>query len=153
MKFFTKPRLICTLLLAAIAGALFFSYTVNPKLQRTLLYFRQSGGSTGVEERYLPQSSGKELAVLIVDELLLGPFDHNLLRFCDPELRPRTCFVRKSALYLDLPAQILTPQVKTPDFHTVYMLLRKNILTNCKDIDTVYIYIDGVPAYMQNAAL
>lgn len=151
MSFFTKPRLICWSLLSVIAGILFLSYMASPKRERTLLYFPQNDNGIGVEERYLPQLSESEFAVSLIDELLLGPTDHRFLRFADPELRPRSCFVRNSALYIDLPAQVLTPDVKTPDFHTVYTLLRKNIAVNCKNIDAVHFYIDGVPVYVKNS--
>ena len=151
MNFFTKPRMICWLLLSVIAGVLFLSYMTSPKQERALLYFQQSDGSIGIEERYLPHLSESEFAVSLIDEMLLGPTDHRFLRFADPELRPRSCFVRNSALYIDLPEQVLTPDVKTPDFHTVYTLLRKNIAVNCKNIDAVYFYIDGVPVYVKNS--
>ena len=150
MSFFTKQRLICWSLLSVIAGILFLSYMASPKLERALLYFPQSDGSIGIEERYLPQHPESEFAVLLVNELLLGPADHRFLRFSDPELLPRSCFVRDNALYIDFPAQVLTPSVKTPDFYTVYSLLRKNIAVNCKSINTVYFYIDGMPAYVKN---
>ena len=151
MNFFTKPRLICWLLLSVIAGVLFLSYMTGPKRERTLLYFPQNDNGIGVEERYLPQLSESEFAVSLIDELLLGPTDHRFLRFADPELLPRSCFVRDNALYVDLPAQILTPSVKTPDFYTVYTLFLKNIAANCKYITAVYFYVDGVPIYVKNS--
>ena len=147
MSFFTKPRLICWSLLSVIAGILLLSYMASPKLERALLYFPQSDGSIGIEERYLPQHPESEFAVLLVNELLLGPADHRFLRFSDPELLPRSCFALDNALYIDFPARILTPNVKAPDFYTVYTLLQKNITVNCKHVDSVYVYIDGVPAY------
>ena len=149
MSFFTKPRLICWGLLAVISGVLFVSYMMNPKMERTLLYFPANDHTVGVEERYLPQLPESEFAVSLVNELLLGPSDHRFLRFADPQLRLRSCFVRDNALYVDLPAQVLTPAVKTLDFYTVYTLLQKNITVNCKHIDSVCFYIDGVPAYQQ----
>ena len=151
MNFFTKPRMVCWLLLSVIAGVLFLSYMTSPKQTRTLLYFPQNDGGTGIEERYLPPLSESELAVSLVNELLLGPADHRFLRFADPELLPRSCFVRDKALYVDFPAQVLTPKVKTPDFYTVYTLFRKNIAVNCKNITTVYFYIDGMPIYVKNS--
>ena len=147
MSFFTKPRLICWLLLGIIAGVLFLSYMMNPKRERVLLYFQRNSGELGVEERYIPELSAGELAVSLVTELLLGPIEHTFLRLTDPDVRPRSCFVRGNALYLDLPGRVLTPKVNTPDFHTVYMLLQKSITANCSGIDAVYMYIDGVPAY------
>ncbi len=151
MNFFTKPRIICWLLLSFIVGVLFVSYMISPKQARTLLYFPQGDGGVGVEERYLPPLSEPEFAVSLVNELLLGPADHRFLRFADPELLPRSCFVRDNALYVDLPAQILTPSVKTPDFYTVYTLFLKNIAVNCKYITAVYFYVDGVPIYVKNS--
>ena len=147
MSFFAKPRLICWLLLSVIAGVLFLSYTLNVKLERVLLYFQQNDGTVGVEERYLPRIPESEFAVSLINEMLLGPADHRFLRFSAPELRPRSCFVRGNVLYVDLPAQILTPNIKTSDFYTVYTLFQKNIAVNCKSIDAVYVYIDGTPAY------
>ena len=151
MSFFTKPRLICWLLLSVIAGVLFLSYIMSPKRERTLLYFLQSDGGIGIEERYLPQFPESEFAVLLVNELLLGPADHRFLHFANPELRPRSCFVRDNSLYVDLPVQILTPNVRTPDFYTVYTLFCKNIAVNCKNIHTVYFYIDGASVYVKNS--
>lgn len=152
MSFFTKPRLMCWLLLIGIAAALLLSYMINPKTQRALLYFQRADGSIGTEERYLPQFPVKDLPISLVEEMLLGPADHDFLRFCDPQLLPTRCFVRNDSVYVDLPSQVLTPKVKTPDFHTVYTLFRKNILTNCKSIRGIYLYIDGIPAYSNPAA-
>ena len=151
MNFFTKPRMICWGLLVVIAGVLFLSYITSPKRERTLLYFPQSDGDVGIEERYIPQVSEVEYAVSLMHELLLGPVDHRFLHFADPELRLRSCFMRDNALYVDLPAQVLTPNVKTPDFYTVYTLFRKNIAVNCKNIAAVYFYIDGTPIYVKNS--
>ena len=151
MSFFTKPRLICWLVISVIVGVLFLSYMKYPKQKRTLLYFPQSDGGTGIEERYLPPLSDSEFVVSLINELLLGPADHRFLRFADPELLPRSCFVRDNTLYVDLPAQVLTSNVKTPDFYTVYTLFRKNIAVNCKNIDAVYFYIDGMPVYVKNS--
>ena len=147
MSFFTKSRSICWLLLVVIAGVLFVSYMMNPKMERTLLYFPTNDNTVGIEERYLPKLSEPHFGVSLVKELLLGPTDHRFLYFADPQLQPRSCFVRDNALYVDLPVQILTSNIKTPDFYTVYTLLQKNITINCKSIDTVYVYIDGTRAY------
>ncbi|WP_252722308.1 GerMN domain-containing protein [Treponema medium] len=124
---------------------------MNPKQERTLLYFAANDDTVGVEERYLPHLPESKFAVSLVNELLLGPSDHRFLRFADPELLPRSCFVRDNVLYVDLPAQVLTPDVKAPDFYTVYTLFRKNIAINCKGITTVYFYIDGMPIYVKNS--
>lgn len=153
MSFFTKSRLICWGLLSVIAGVLFISYMMNPKMERTLLYFPTNDNTVGIEERYLPKLSEPHFGVSLVKELLLGPTDHRFLYFADPQLQPRSCFVRNNALYVDLPAQVLTPNVKTPDFYTVYTLFRKNIAVNCKDINAVYFYIDGVPVYVKNSQI
>lgn len=150
MHFFTKPRLICWLLLTGIAAALFISYMIKPQYKRVILYFPHSSGSVRAEERYIPPSTESDFAASLVTELLLGSVHHTAERFTDPEIRPRSCFVRNRALYLDLPRQVLTPKVHTPDFHTFYTLLQKAITVNCKDIDTVYVYIDGVPVYQQS---
>ncbi len=147
MNFFTKPRLICWLLLSIIAGVLFFSYKKDPQQQRALLYFQWHNGEFGIEERYIPELPEQDFAVSLVRELLLGPMQHAFLHLTDPEICPRSCFVRNRALYVDLPVQVLAPQTATPDFYTVYTLLQKNIMTNCKNIDRIYMYIDGIPAY------
>ena len=151
MSFFTKPRLVCWLLLSVISGVLFSSYIMSPKQNRVLLYFPQSNGGIGIEERYLPQLPASEFTISLVNELLLGPADHRFLHFADSDLRLRSCFVRDNALYVDLPIQVLTPNVKTPDFYTVYTLFQKNIAVNCKSITTVYFYIDGMPVYIKNS--
>ena len=151
MSFFTKSRLICWGLLSVIAGVLFISYMMNPKMERTLLYFPTNDNTVGIEERYLPQLPASEFTISLVNELLLGPADHRFLHFADSDLRLRSCFVRDNALYIDLPIQVLTPNVKTPDFHTVYTLFQKNIAVNCKSITTVYFYIDGMPVYIKNS--
>ena len=147
MSFFTKPRLICWLLLAGIAGALFVSYMIHPHYKRTILYFPRQGGGIAAEERYIPQPAESDFAVAVVTELLLGPVQHTAMRVTDPEIRPRSCFVRSRILYLDLPLQVLKPKSPVADFYTLYSVLQKNITVNCKDIDAIYVYIDGVPAY------
>ena len=149
MNFFTKSRLICRMLLAGIAGALFVSYMINPRSKRVVLYFPQNGGGISVEERYLPQELKADCAVSVVRELLLGPALHTAQRLTAPEVRPHSCFVRGSSLYVDFPSLILTPELPMPDFYTLYTLLQKNIEINCKNIDSIYVYIDGVPVYRQ----
>lgn len=151
MSLLTKQRLICLLLLGCIAGAVFLSYAAGQKYRRLLFYFQRTDGQTiGTEERYVPHSAARHPAVTVVEELLLGPFRHEFLHITDPDIPVNRCFVRKDAVYIDLPAQVLSPRVKTSDFHTAYRLLKKNIVTNCKDIRTVYLYIDGVPAYQKD---
>lgn len=147
MSFFTKPRLACYLALGVIAVVWLLTCSADPQLDRVHLYFPQHDNKTGVEKRCIALTSKQERVVSLVNELLLGPMDHRFLRLADPSVRPRSCFVRGSECYIDFPARILTPRSRTPDWRTVFSLFRKNIMMNCKNIDTVYFYIDGTPSY------
>ena len=143
MHFFTKPRLISWFLLSMIAGALFFSYMSGPRQERTLLYFQRYNGELGVEERYIPTLPGQDLAVTLVHELLLGPADRDFLHLTDPEVQPRSCFVRGNALYVDLPAHALTP-------HTPSIRCFKKILRQIAKTSPVFICISTEPPHTQN---
>ncbi len=130
----------------ALTGSVFFSLYKNRNTV-TLFFQSASDGSVVAEKRYIPKTGTQSDALLIVDELLLGPIDHTLLRFTDSDISPNSCFIRSDCLYLDLPATVLQSEQKTADFKTFYTLLQKALHKNVSDIKTMYLFIDGVPAY------
>lgn len=150
MRFSTIVKLIGCLAVIVSASAILWIWQRSLQLQYADLYFQLHDGGIGTEKRYIPSVYGKEYAILLIDELLLGPADHRFLRFTDPSVRPRNCFVRGGVLYIDFSEQILKPHVKTPNWQTVFALLRENIRRNCKNIDSVYFYIEGIPSYKGN---
>ncbi len=134
-----------------IIGSVFFSLYKNRNAV-TLFFQSAADGSVVAEKRYIPKTGTQSDALLIVDELLLGPMDHTLLRFTDSEISPNSCFIRSGCLYLDLPAAVLKSEEKTTDFKTFYTLLQKAISKNIKGVKSVSLFIDGVPAYQQESA-
>lgn len=150
MHFRTIVKLIGCLALIASVGVIFWIRQGSLQSQYADLYFQLHDGGIGTERRYIPSIYGKEYAILLIDELLLGPADHRFLRFTDPSVRPRNCFVRGRALYVDFSEHILKPRAKTPDWQKVFALLRENIRRNCKNIDSIYFYIEGMPSYIGN---
>ncbi|CEM63215.1 hypothetical protein DWQ65_11690 [Treponema phagedenis] len=148
MIFFNKTRIICWSILGILIIVLSLGYVTGTKRVRYLLFFQNlRNGNISCEQRYVPVQKFEDPVTALVSELLLGPQNHDFLRFADPETQANSCFVRGSDLYLDLPASILAPKIKTPDFHTVYELLKKNIFLNCKNVKQLYLYIDGRAAY------
>ncbi len=147
MTFMQKGRLFAVLILtAAVLTGVFF--IVQRKANTVTLFFQsKADGSLVAEKRYLFKTQNKHEAELLVDELLLGPMDRALLHFTDSDVQPNSCFVRSGCLYLDLPARVLVSKEKTADFKTLHTALQKTISENVNEIDTVYLFVDGVPAY------
>ena len=156
MQYITKTRIICWILLTGIALTLTAMHT-GVKSDRLLLYFQDTNGTIGTEVRYVPRAAQKSLSSTVVTELLLGPVDRRFLKLVNPQVIPHSCFLRSGTLYINFPESILFPPEtgsesdtgNNLDFKTVYTLMRKNILTNCKDVQAVCIYIDGRQVYEQ----
>ena len=157
MHYITKTCVSCWILLAGIVIALTATYA-GSQSDRLLLYFEDDAGKIGTEVRYVPHNSNKPLSETVLTELLLGPINRRFTKLANPWIVPNTCFLRNGIFYVDFPEAILSPpeipsayaKEKNLDFKTVYQLINKNILTNCKEVQSVYISVCGRQVYTES---
>ncbi len=144
---FLKTKIISGILLLAIITSVFFLNS-NKKYDRLVLFFKNSiTKEIECEIRYIPKQSIKAFEEAFCEELILGPVNHQNYVFLHKKNFLNSCFVKNSVLYMDFPETFLT--VIKDDFTNdeIAYLLEKNIFTNCKNIKSAFISINGRKIY------
>ena len=100
------------------------------------------------EVRYLAAEGRDPLAVFLAD-LLLGSSGKEHVQPFASKCELARCFARGSAAYIDIAASDLEKTVSDPLFSDKCALFKKNVFTNFKNIDTIYLYFDGVEVYAE----
>ncbi len=139
-------KIVAVALLAFTLVLLGIFNVVNGSYTRMLLFFDHAHtGRQMTEVRYL-KTLTKPLAVHIVDELLLGPVNHDFSSLFVTSSRANRCFVDGSVLYVDVPATAFNIDgiAKASLPKRSFELLKKNVFENCPDIKEIYVYVDGV---------
>jgi hypothetical protein len=136
---------VCAGLLMLILVSTLF----HPWTDRSLFYFPEATQKgISAEIRYIPHASGADARLeQYVSELLLGPGTPGVLPLYSRNTFVRDAYVRKGAAYIDLSADALSP-VSTPvPQEKAYALFKKNVCTNFRNVDKIYLYIDGIEVY------
>jgi len=136
---------------ACILFLVLVSFLFHPLVKRSVFYFPDARtGRTCSEIRYLPHTHGLDARLsLYVDELLLGPIHPGYLRLYNKNVHRVTCFVRNHAAYIDIsPASPLSdPEVASAP--KAFSFFKKNVFTNFKNLDKIYLYLDGIEVYSE----
>jgi hypothetical protein len=121
----------------------------HPSTDRSLFYFPESGkNGVSAEVRYIPHARGADARLsLYVAELLLGPGAPGLLPLYSRNTAVRAAFVRKGSAYVDISAEALSAGDSPVSQEKAYSLFKKNVCTNFRNIDKIYLYIDGIEVY------
>ncbi len=145
---YIKTKIIAGTLLLGIM--LFAAYTVvfNNKHDRFVLFFKNSiTKQIETEIRFVPKQTIKPKEVAFIEELLLGPVNHNQYAFLNPNEKPNSCFVKNGVLYIDFSENFLESIQNDFDNEDISELLKKNIFTNCLNINSVFISVNGAKIY------
>ena len=100
------------------------------------------------EVRYLDTEGRDPLAVFLSD-FLLGSSGRERVQPFASKCELNRCFVRGNVAYIDIAASDLEKAVSDPLFYDKFELFKKNVCTNFKNIDTIYLYFDGVEVYAE----
>jgi hypothetical protein len=131
---------------------LFFSIIIGSDTRRSVFFFPDmKKGRVRTEIRYLPDKNKMdERLSLYVSELLLGPITPNLRPLYNKGTVVINCFVRKNVAYIDLSSAALLPQSSITSSDIAYKLFKKNVCTNFRNIDKIYMYFDGIEVYRES---
>lgn len=131
-----------------VSGAAFYFYKYHC---RQIFYFESYDSSRiCTETRYSEKKDGDEEIRAFVDDLLLGPMTNRFKFLFSSGTRTEFCFSNGKELYVGLSKQALFVDSETFNMRKNVSLLRKNIVKNFTNINKIYIYIDGKPAFTEN---
>ncbi len=145
---FIKTKIIAGILLLLISGFAVYTGFQNRKYNRFVMFFKNSiTKEIETEIRFVPKQLNKPKEVLFFEELMLGAVNHEHYLFLNPEEKLNSCFVKDTVLYIDFPESFL--QSVKDDFNSddISFLLEKNIFTNCLNINSVFISVNGTKIY------
>ena len=149
-KFLSIKRAAAPLLLAAAAGLLLAGCSAKGRDRRVFLFPAPAPSASSdnpiKEVRYLAAEECDPLAVFLSD-LLLGSSGRERVQPFAAKCKLNRCFVRGSAAYIDISASDSDKTLGDPFFSDKCALFKKNVFTNFKNIDTIYLYFDGVEVY------
>ena len=140
--------LVCAALLAVVFITLLF----RPASTRAVFFFPETGtAKVRTEIRYLPAEHGLDSRIaLYVGELLLGPMNHGYTALYDTDSRIVRCFTGNKALYVDISSEALESGTGSVPPDTAFSLFKKNVFTNFRNLDKIYLYINGIEVYSSN---
>ncbi len=142
------PIFIISLVIIAVFVLSFFWYTVAKDYhRRTFIFPSADNGKYIIEYRNLTKKPHQGEIQLYIDEILLGSTVERTKRLFAPETRVISCFERDHVLYLNLSSDILQMGDGVIEIREGTELLKKNIMKNFSEIDSVEIYIEGKSAF------
>lgn len=137
------------------AGIIFFvfiSLFFRPAMRRSIFFFPENlTGKIRSEIRYLPKTRTlDDRFSLYVNELLLGPTVPEFKPLYNINVRVLRSFIRNSTSYIDLsPLALEIGTEGIPSFEA-FSLFKKNVFTNFRNVDNIYMYINGLEVYSGN---
>ena len=108
-----------------------------------------SSGGNPVREARLLDTEGRDPLAAFLSDLLLGSLGREHIQPFASKCSLGRCFVGGSAAYIDISAADFDKAVSDPLFAYKCELFKKNVFTNFKNIDTIYLYFDGVEVYAE----
>ena len=145
-------QIVSFLVCVGIMGILFFTVLFNHGTRRSVFFFPNSMTNALCSEiRYLPVVHGKDATLeLYVSEVLLGSADPDRKPLFNHGTTVLSCFIRKNMAYIDLSAEATVPERGTTASITACEIFKKNVCTNFRYIDKIYLYFDGIEVYSDN---
>lgn len=108
-------------------------------------------GILAKEMRYIPKTEKREnLLSSFINELLLGPIDPDYLPIYSSQTKLEDAFIRNKIAYINISKEACFPATDIVSSNDAYRCLKKNVFTNFRNVDKIYIYIDGVELYREN---
>ena len=149
-------RIASAVLFLAGCVALLGSGLLEKGRMRSVFFFPLSTSSDiapsdaklSAETRYLDIGDGeREPLCVYLSEYLLGSSEPGRAAPFASRCSVKRCFVRGDAAYIDLAPADSDQVLADPYFSYRCGLLEKNICTNFRNIDTIFLYFDGIEVY------
>ena len=143
------PFVYVAAFLAVGAISLVF-YMVNFPGHKKNFYFQSLDDNENyIEFRYIKGNAVQGDTQFIIDELLLGPGTNRFARLFASGTHVEFCGEQDGVLYVGLSRDALEVQLEDESRNRCSIqegvaLLKKNVLKNIKNINTVEVFIDGV---------
>jgi hypothetical protein len=139
---------VCMLVLILVS----FTAVAGPPVRRSVFFFENAkNGKIRTEVRYIPRVHGYDAKLsLFVSELLLGSMQPEYAPLFNTGVRLERCFSRKGSAYSELSSEALLPEFGVTDSSKAFEIFKKNVCTNFRNVDKIYMYIDGIEVYSEN---
>ena len=142
------PALSCVIAILVVFLFSLFMYHKNAQGKRYVFIFPSVEENQYVlETRYLRENPVKDNLSYFADELLLGSGLERTKHLFTPGARVLSCFERNHVLYVNLSQDLLQMGDGVIEIREGTELLKKNIMKNFSEIDSVEIFIEGKSAF------
>ena len=147
-----KQKNLAVFITSLVISGLFvfslFCYIVSKNSSRRIFIFPSAeNGKYIIEYRNLPEKPHQGDINLYIDEILLGSTVERTKLLFTPGTRLLSCFERNHILYVNLSGDLLQMGEGVIEIREGTELLKKNIMDNFSEIDSVEIYIEGKTAF------
>ena len=139
---------ITSLVIAGLFVFSLFCYIVSKNTSRRSFIFPSAEtGKYIIEYRNLTEKPHQGDINLYIDEILLGSTVERTKMLFTPGTKLLSCFERDHVLYVNLSQDLLQMGDGVIEIREGTELLKKNIMKNFSEIDSVEIYIEGKSAF------
>ena len=139
---------IISLLAAGLFVFSFFCYIISKdSCRRAFIFPSAENGKYIIEYRNLAEKPHQGDIGLYIDEILLGSTVERTKLLFTPGTRVLSCFERNHILYVNLSQDLLQMGDGVIEIREGTELLKKNIMKNFSEIDSVEIFIEGKSAF------
>lgn len=139
---------IISLLAAGLFVFSFFCYIITKDTcRRAFIFPSAENGKYIIEYRNLAEKPHQGDIGLYIDEILLGSTVERTKLLFTPGTRVLSCFERNHILYVNLSQDLLQMGDGVIEIREGTELLKKNIMKNFSEIDSVEIFIEGKSAF------
>ena len=139
---------IISLLAAGLFVFSFFCYIITKNTcRRAFIFPPAENGKYIIEYRNLAEKPHQGDIGLYIDEILLGSTVERTKLLFTPGTRVLSCFERNHILYVNLSQDLLQMGDGVIEIREGTELLKKNIMKNFSEIDSVEIFIEGKSAF------
>lgn len=145
---FKFPNMIFFIIFAGLIALYVLTMPFTEKHNRYTMYFvNMRTKQIGTEARYVVKNGNKKNEVQFVEELLLGPMNHDFYDYVKKDTKINACFVDGTTLYISLPESVLDDVQDKMTFKQFYDLFEKNVFKNFSHISNVCMFLDGKQVY------
>lgn len=148
-------QIIAFSVLLGIFFLVMVSLFFRPNTNRTIFFFPGNRAkSICTEIRYLPKIQDiNDRLTQYVGELLLGSISPEFIPLYPKDVKIFRCFVRNKTAYIDVSSKALEKSSEYITYIDAFELFKKNVFTNFRNLDKIYMYIDGVEIYSSDTAV
>ena len=142
------PVFVISLVIIALFVVSFTFYIImNDSHRRIFIFPSADNGKYIIEYRNLTEKPHQGDIQLYIEEILLGSTVERTKLLFTPGTKVISCFERNHVLYLNLSADLLSMGDGVVEIREGTELLKKNIMKNFSEIDSVEIFIEGKSAF------